>query len=347
MALMVAPREACANMERLSTEGCEGEFGFYEAVDHTRSRLPHDEKQSTVRSFMVHHQGMSFLAFVHLMCERPMQRRFVGCPVLKAADLLLHERVPKTAANVFASDPELSESVHMRVDSDVVMRMFTNPAPRIPEVHLLSNGRFHVVISSAGGGYSRWNDLAITRWREDSTRDCWGTFIYLRDVESGGVWSVAHHPVGRKLDGYEAIFTQGRAEFRHRLSELETHTEVCVSPEDDVELRRVTLVNRAAQDRVIELTSYAEVVLAPPAADAAHPAFSNLFVQTEFIRESSAILCTRRARSHGETPPWLLHIMHASGGAEWTISFETDISKFIGRGLSIAKPAALSNNGPL
>jgi cellobiose phosphorylase len=161
------------------------------------------------------------------------------------------------------------------------------------------------------------------------------------------MWSVAHHPVGRKLDGYEAIFTQGRAEFRHRLSELETHTEVCVSPEDDVELRRVTLVNRAAQDRVIELTSYAEVVLAPPAADAAHPAFSSLFVQTEFIRESSAILCTRRARSHGETPPWLLHIMHASGGAEGTISCETDRSKFIGRGGSIAEPAAMRNNGPL
>ena len=169
-------------------------------------------------------------------------------------------------------------------------------------------------ISSAGGGYSRWRDLAVTRWREDATRDCWGTFVYLRDVATGEFWSTAYQPTLRATKGYEAIFTQARAEFRQRHAGLEIHTEISVSPEDDVELRRITITNRSSVARVIELTSYAEVVLALPAADAAHPAFSNLFVQTEFARESSAILCTRRARSPEEKPPWLLHLMVGQGG---------------------------------
>ena len=324
MALMVAPVEACENLQRLADEGREGAFGFYEAVDYTRSRLPPNGTSATVRSFMAHHQGMSLLALVNLLRDYPMQRRFMACPLLKAADLLLQERVPKTAASVFVDDVALETSRSLSSEDGRGMRVFTNPTPPAPEVHLLSNGRYHVVISSAGGGYSRWRDLAVTRWREDATRDCWGTFVYLRDLATGEFWSTAYQPTLRATKGYEAIFTQARAEFRQRHAGLEIHTEICVSPEDDVELRRITITNRSPVARVIELTSYAEVVLATPAADAAHPAFSNLFVQTEFERESSAILCTRRARSPEEQPPWLLHLMVGQGGEQGEISCETD-----------------------
>jgi len=347
LALMVAPREACENLQRLAADGREGAYGFYEAVDYTPSRLPPDETSVTVRSFMAHHQGMSLLALLHLLRDRPMQRRFMACPLLRATDLLLQERVPKAAASVFSGDLELEESGKFSGDAREVMRIFTNPAPPTPEVHLLSNGNYHVVISSAGGGYSRWRDLALTRWREDATRDCWGLFAYLRDVETGDFWSVAHQPVRRATKLYEAIFTQGRAEFRQRHAGLEIHTEISVSPEDDVELRRITLVNRGSGTRIIELTSYAEVVLAPAATDAAHPAFSNLFVQTEFVRMSSAILGTRRARSAEEKPPWLLHLMLGRAGETGAISCETDRSKFIGRGGTPARPAALQKVGAL
>ncbi len=341
MALMVAPREACENLQRLTSEGREGAYGFYEAVDYTPSRLPPDEKSETVRSFMAHHQGMGFLALDYLLHGLPMQRRFMSRPLFKAADLLLQERVPKAEANVLPEDLALEESRPEFGEDENVMRVFKNPSARAPEVHLLSNGRYHVAISSAGGGYSRWNDLAVTRWREDATRDCWGTFIYLRDLTSGEFWSAAFQPTLRPVENYEAIFTQARAEFRERHNRLELHTEICVSPEDDVELRRVTLTNHAATTRVIELTSYAEVVLATQAADEAHPAFSNLFVQTEFAPASSALLCTRRARSEDEKPPWLLHLLVGQGGEQSEISCETDRSKFIGRGASLTNPAAM------
>jgi len=347
MALMVAPREACENLQRLAAEGREGVYGFYEAIDYTPSRLPPDESSVTVGSFMAHHQGMSLLALVHLLRDLPMQRRFLSRPLLKAADLLLQERVPKAEANVLPEDLALEESRPERGNGEDVMRVLTNPTSRMPDVHLLSNGRYHVAISSAGGGYSRWRDLAVTRWREDPTRDCWGTFVYLRDVATGEFWSTAYQPTLRATKGYEAIFTQARAEFRQRHAGLEIHTELCVSPEDDVELRRTTLTNHSLTARTVELTSYAEVVLATQAADEAHPAFSNLFVQTEFARASSAILCTRRARSEEEKPPWLLHLMVGQGGAQGEISCETDRFKFIGRGRSLASPAAMQKAAPL
>ena len=345
IALMIAPRKACENLQRLAFDGRAGTYGFYEAVDYTPARLPPDETSATIRSFMAHHQGMSLLSLVNLLRDYPMQRRFMACPLLRAADLLLQERVPKTAANVLAEDPAPESSLSL--SDEGVMRVFTNPTQPAPEVHLLSNGRYHVVISSAGGGYSRWRDLAVTRWREDATCDGWGTFVYLRDVETGEFWSTAYQPTLRATKGYEAIFTQARAEFRQRHAGLDIHTEISVSPEDDVELRRITLTNRTPVARTIELTSYAEVVLALQAADAAHPAFSNLFVQTEFAQSSSALLCTRRARSQEERPPWLLHLMVAQSGAQGDLSCETDRARFVGRGRTLASPAAMQNLSPL
>jgi cellobiose phosphorylase len=347
MALMVSPVAACENLQRLAAEGRAGAYGFHEAVDYTLSRLPPDENSVTIQSFMAHHQGMSLLALVNLLRDNPLQRRFMACPLLKAADLLLQERVPKTAASVFIEDLKLEESRIPAGEGESVMRVFTNPTTPAPAVHLLSNGRYHVVISSAGGGYSRWRELAVTRWREDATCDGWGTFVYLRDVATGDFWSTAYQPTRRTTKGYEAIFTQARAEFRQRHAGLEIHTEISVSPEDDVELRRVKISNLSAVAREIELTSYSEVVLALPGADAAHPAFSNLFVQTEFARKSSAILCTRRARSQDEKPPWLLHLMQVQGDGHGEISCETDRSRFIGRGGSLADPAVMQTIAPL
>src|SRR5450759_5041392 len=216
---------------------------------------------------MAHHQGMSLLALAYRLLDCPMQRRFLSCPSFRAADLLLQERVPQTTAKVLSDEYELGKSRKLPDDGEGLMRVCSNPNLQAPEVHLLSNGRYHVVVSNAGGGYSRWRELAVTRWREDSTRDCWGTFIYVRDVATGEFWSAAHQPCRCATKRCEAIFTQARAEFRQHHVGLEIHTEISVSPEDDVELRRVTLTNHSHTQRVIELTSYAEVVLALPAAE--------------------------------------------------------------------------------
>src|SRR5262249_22504949 len=199
----------------------------------------------------------------------------------------------------------------------------------------------------AGGGYSRWRDLAITRWREDATRDCWGTFVYVRDAVTGEFWSVAYQPTLRPTEQYEVVFAAAHAEDRQRQGNLEVRPEICGSIEDDVELRRVTLTNHSQTQRFIELTSYAEVVLAVPPADAAHPVFSNLFVQTEFVQANQSILCTRRPRSEGEIRPWLFHSMVGEEGAAGEISCETDRARFVGRSRTPVSPIAMQDVSPL
>ena len=338
---MVAPAEACANLARLAAEGLETRYGFYEAVDYTPSRLPLGKSNAVVRSFMAHHQGMIYLALAHILLGRPMQQRFESDPLFQATMLLLQERIP-TAIAFYTLTAELSEHHLASRTPETPIRVFKSPDTPNPEVHLLSNGRYHVLITNAGGGYSRYKDLAVTRWREDRTCDNWGTFCYLRDVNSGEVWSTAYQPTLKRSKHYEAIFSQGRAEFRRRDLDYETHTEIAVSPEDDIELRRVRITNRARTRRTIEVTSYAEVVLALPAADASHPAFSNLFVQTEIISRQRAILCTRRPRSQGEQTPWMLHLMTVHGAETGEASFETDRMQFIGRGHTVANPQAVT-----
>src|SRR5208337_4684442 len=243
LALMVAPEKACLNLEQLTAEGFEGKFGFYEAIDYTPSRLPRGQSSALVRSFMSHHQGMIFLSLAYLLLDRPMQKRFESDPLFQATMLLLQERIPK-ATTLYVRADELTGSQPTSSVPETPVRVFNSPDTPIPEVQLLSNGRYHVMITNAGGSYSHWKDLAVTRWREDSTCDNWGTFCYLRDVTSGEFWSTAYQPTLKRSEHYEAIFSEARAEFRCRQEDFDAYTEIAVSPEDDIELRRITITNR-------------------------------------------------------------------------------------------------------
>ena len=340
LALMVAPEEACSNLERLSIEGFEARYGFYEAIDYTPARIPRGQTQVVIRSFMAHHQGMSLLALAYLLLDRPMQKRFESNAQFQATLLLLQERIPKVTA-YYTRTTELSENYMTSGTAENPIRVFTGPNTPNPEIQLLSNGRYHVMVTNAGGGYSRWKNFDVTRWREDRTCDDWGTFCFIRDLESMEYWSTAYQPTLKPSKHYEAIFSEGKAEFRGRSHGFDTHTEIAVSPEDDIELRRVRITNRGRIRRTIDVTSYAEVVLASSASDALHPAFSNLFVQTEIIHKTKAILCTRRPRSEEEKEPWMFHLMAAHGAEIVEISYETDRMKFIGRGNTITKPDAM------
>ncbi len=346
LALMVAPAPACANLQRLAAAGFEGKFGLFEAIDYTPSRLPRGQSHALIQSFMAHHQGMSLLSLASHLLGQPMQKRFSSAPLFQATMLLLQEKAPKPTA-FYADTTEQSNPRAGVAEQEMPMRVINRADTRVPEIQLLSNGRYHLMTSNAGGGTSRWKELALTRWREDGTCDNWGAFCYLRDTASGAFWSTTYQPTLTKPENYQVIFTEGRAEYRRRDHDIELHTEIVVSPEDDIELRRTHITNRSRVRRTIEITSYAEVVLAPPAADAAHPAFSNLFVQTEILAPQHAILCTRRPRSNGEKTPWMLNLMTAHGVAIKQASFETDRARFLGRGNTPHSPQAMRDLAPL
>ena len=341
LALMIAPLKACNNLQVLSKDGFEGEYGFYEAIDYTPSRVPRGSTNSVVYSYMVHHQGMSFLSLAYALLNKPMQHRFESELRFNATLLLLQERIPRTTV-FYAHTADIIET-NVRT-ADVEVRSINTPNTRLPEIQLLSNGHYHVMVTNSGGGYSRWKNIAVTRWREDATKDNLGIFCYIKDVVSGKFWSNTHQPTLRTAKNYEAIFSQGHVEFQRSDFGINTKTEIVISPEDDTELRRIRITNKTQSVRVLEATSYAEVVIATQASDEAHPAFSNLFVQTQVIREHNTIYCTRRPRSEEEKPPWMFHLMHVHGSEVGEVSYETDRRQFIGRGRTLQYPQAMEDD---
>ena len=342
LAAMVDPVAAVRNLERLAAVGGRGIHGFYEALDYTAPRLPEGAAVAVVRAYMAHHQGMVVVAIANALHDGAMRARFHAEPMVQATELLLQERTPR---DVLVARPRADE-VHavgdVREFVPPVERRFTSPhAPR-PRTQLLSNGRYAVMVTTAGAGYSRWRDLAITRWREDVTRDGWGTFVFLRDVDADESWSAGYQPRGGEPDSYVVTFSEDRAEIARHDRGIATTLQVIVSPEDDGEIRRVSLTNLGGRAREIELTSYAEVVLAPPAADLAHPAFSNLSVETECVPELDSLLVTRRPRGDGEAAVWLAHVVAVEGETIGRLQWETDRARFLGRGRAIRAPAAMA-----
>ncbi len=349
MALMVEPVEAVRNLRRLADTGVVGRFGLYEAVDHTPVRVPAGEPFAIVRSWMAHHNGMCLLAFDHLLHGRPMQRRFMADLQLKSAARLLQERIPLVRPRIHPM-AAAAETGGFRPPETVesISRSFDTPDTPVPDVHLLSNGRYHVMITNGGGGVSRWQGLDLTRWREDSAQDLHGFFFYLQDVGTGKTWSPAARPLAPAFDRYEAVFAQGGAEFQSVIHQFQSRLQVAVCPEDDMELRQLTLTNLSRRARTIEITSYAEPVMLAGRAEAAHPALHKLFVTASPFPDKAALLFTRRPLSADEHPPWMFHFLGVAGGLVLRgPSYETDRAAFIGRNRSLRNPAALDLPGPL
>ncbi len=347
LAAMVDPAAAAANFRRLAREGAARRFGCYEALDFTpRKSLPaedgpqHDEPRlQVVRAFLAHHQGMSLVALANVVLGSPMVRRFHSDPRVQATEPLLQERVPRF---VPISQPRPAESTRVEPLAVAVSpRRFRTPHTLYPAAHFLSNGQYTVVVTNAGGGASSWRGQLVTRQREDPVTDPGSQFIYLRDVRSGLLWSATYQPVCREPESYRASFRADEAVFNRSDDGIETRLEITVSPEDDVEVRRVTLVNASDRLREVEVTSLVEVVLAPLAEDLAHPAFLKLFLETEYRPECSALLCGRRPRAAGEMTPWAVHVLSVEGGVQGAIEWETDRARFLGRGRTPENPVAL------
>jgi cyclic beta-1,2-glucan synthetase len=347
LAAMVDPQSALGNYARLAAIGAAGRYGFYEALDYTRARLPDDADVAIVRCFMAHHQGMTIVAIANTLQEGRMRERFHREPMIQACELLLQERMPRDVAVAHPRAEEVKASPAQPADAASAVRRLRGPGGGAVITHLLSNGRYAVMLTAAGAGYSRWRDIAVTRWREDATRDDCGSFVFLRDVESGAVWSASTQPLGVSPENGEVVFGEDHAEFTCRSGSLATSMDVLVSGEDDGEVRRLCLVNSGRRTREIELTSYAEIVLATAAADNAHPAFSKLFVQTEFLPEFAALLATRRPRSAGESPIWAAHFAVVEGECLGSAEYESDRARFLGRGHGIGSAAAMTGKEAL
>jgi len=347
LAAMIDPGGAARNLVRLAEAGGRGRFGWYEALDYTRSRIPEGASVAVVRCFMAHHQAMSLLAIANAVHEGAMRARFHAEPMIQATELLLQERMPRNVAIARPAPEQVAETVEIGTLVPDIERRYTSAYSRLPRTQLLSNGRFATMVTAAGSGYTRWGEIAITRWREDVTCDNWGSFCFVRDVASGDIWSAGYQPSVAKPDRYVANFTEDRAGLVRRDGSITTALEILVSPEDDAEVRRVSLTNHGTRTRELELTSYCELSLARQSDDMAHPAFAKMFVETEFEPHLGALLATRRKRSQNDPNVWVSHIAVVEDGHPRDVQFETDRNRFLGRGQTIREPAAIVEGWPL
>ncbi|HEY6103109.1 MAG TPA: glucoamylase family protein [bacterium] len=334
LAALVDPEQALRNMRRLSAEGLDARYGYYESIDYTAPG-----PGVIVKAFLAHHQGMSLVALTNVLCRSIMQARFHADPRVQATELLLQERVAPLATVTQARPAEATRTVPAATGA--AARRFRTAHTPYPQTHFLSNGSYTAIVTNAGSGTSLWRGLAVTRSREDRTRDLGSHHIYLRDVRSGSVWSAAFQPVCREPDEYLVTFLPDRATYRRRDEEIDSHLEIAVSPEDDVEVRRLSVTNSGDRTREIEVTSYVELALAPPADDLAHPSAGKLFLETEHLDASTALLCRRRPRLTGGPEYWSVHVLGVEGQMAGPVEWETDRAAFLGRGRGPDDPIAL------
>ncbi|HET8832572.1 MAG TPA: glucoamylase family protein [Casimicrobiaceae bacterium] len=344
LAAMYAPRAAAKNFLRLEAMHGRGNYGFYEALDFTRQRIPETGDVAIVRAYMAHHQGMTLVSLANVLLDSAIRRRFHREPLIRASGILLQETRHRDASIAL---PRADQEEAALVDDGRLAfeeRLHSPHLPR-PSTQLMSNGRYAVMVTAAGGGYSQWRDVGVTRWREDPTRDNHGTFIYLRDTSDGRVWSAGYQPVCVEPASYDVAFHEDRVRIVRQDGNVETTLDAIVSAEDDAEIRRLTLRNLGTRTIEIEITSYAEITLTPPAADLAHPAFSNLFIRSEFVPQVSGLIFSRRPRVATDRELFGAHVIATDGAAG--IEFETDRSRFLGRGRTVHSPIAVTDGRPL
>lgn len=345
MALQVDFKAALDNIYKLMELNMEGRYGFYEAIDYTRERMPKGKKNALVKCFMVHHQGMSLMSLDNVLMENILQERFHRIPRVKAVELLLQERASK--AVVYDREEEYRDSDLSLEKQNIIARKYNTPDTEMPEAHIMSNGSYSLMVTNSGSGYSKRDDMTIYRWREDATTDDTGMFFYIKNLNSNEYWSATYEPCKHEGEEYEVAFSLDKAEFKRKDGNLRTHTEVTVSTEDNAEVRRISITNNSDYSRDIEITSYCEVTLAPYSADLVHPTFSNLFIKTEFVDSPRAVIANRRPRAKGSKKPWVMQTVSIDGKLVGSIQYETSRLNFIGRGRDLINPKAMDNDAQL
>jgi cellobiose phosphorylase len=342
LALPFARRQGLADLHKLEELGARGKYGYYEAIDFTAERLPKNQTSMVIRSFMAHHQGMSLLALANLLAPQKIYERFHRDKRVQAAELLLQERIParpkiiKHPACARVHTPYTRPAV-----SGAAQREYLSADTPAPEVCVLSNGTFMTMVSNSGSGFSRYEGLAVSRWREDPVLDDWGSYMYIRDVTRDVVWSPAFQPCRVTSPEQRVQFSLDRATFMRVDGDVQTSLEICVSPEWNAEVRRLTLTNAGNEALIIEVTTFLELALAPPMADDAHPAFSKLFIKTAYAEDAQCLLARRRPRREDENPFWAAHSLLAAGSTIGPVEYETDRAGFIGRGHTLAQPRGI------
>lgn len=340
MACMVQADEAYKNMRLMQEKGYANKFGFYESIDYTPSRLPPHQKESIIYTHMAHHQGMSFAAMMNVIRGGIIQKRFLSVTMFKAHILFLQEK-EKVCIPSYKKQPIISSHGSPFSNENKAIRFLSTPHLKSPEIQLLSNGKMHVGITHTGGGYTKIDDTYLSRWRPDITKNNWGTYFYIKDIDSGDMWSSTYQPTLKEPDIYEVYLSEDSVQFVRYDHDIETIQTIFLSPDDPTEIRHINIKNHSSSYRRIEITSYSEVTLSTLAADSAHPAFNSLFVETDIRKEDQSILFYRRPRDTEQEYPYMYHQIISDDIDNDFLQYETNRAYFIGRGNDLVYPVSI------
>ena len=354
MAIRYNPHAVAQNLTNLIEHGCFGVYGLYESIDFTADRLLAGDTSKVVQEYMAHHQGMILMAMANFFHNDIMIKRMHTDPRIQSVELLLQEQVPLAVPlqNPYAEDVK---GVRRLTAAPVEINPWSVPVQTpVPQMNLLSNGNYSVLLSNMGGGYSTWRGIDLTRWQPDGVLDPWGSWIYIQDMEpsadgtpdSGEIWSAGLQPIPGSAANIQVTYFAHMAVFRRTENDITSTMEVTVSPDDPAEVRRIHLHNTGSQPRHLRLTSYGEVILTQQAADTRHPAFNKLFIESEFVPELDLQIFKRRPRSSQETPVYMGHMLVVKGkgaiaDSHTVARHEADRNRFIGRGRNLRSPDAL------
>lgn len=363
MAIPMAKNTSIENLKLLEKYEALGRYGFIESIDFTSNRVNKTLNESmlskeknteeklkaverrgkNVRCYMVHHLGMSFLALDNVLNNNNIQRIFHSIPEVKATEVILKEKIPEVIT--FERDMDYVEEEKKLHVKELIPRVYKDILRENQEVLMLSNGTFSTMLTLTGSGYSKKNDEFLYRWKGDNTLDNSGLFFYLRDLNSKKYWSTTYEPCRIENTNYEVSFSVDKGKFNNVYENIESSMEVIVSPEDDLDIRKITLKNISDTDKTLEITSYMEIILTTFDADAAHPGFSNLFIETEYDEVHKVLIGKRRSRVKNGKVPYIFHKLIQGDLLE--TSYETSRLNFIGRNRDLDFPKALEDNDSL
>lgn len=345
LAAMVSPQRAVQNFRMLEEMGARSEYGFMDALDFSPARKPSDKSYAPVETYMAHHQGMTLVALANVLLQGCAQRWGMGAAAIQAVESLLQDRIPREVSLLTELDRGQQLQKRQRRRSPSMLREVLPHEQAVLPTHLLSNGRYGVALRANGAGWSHWGATGITRERDDALQDDCGNFIYLRRGNDP-LSSVTHHPAADPQASYRTVHHADRMCFDASWPELHSRTTVWVSPEDDIEFRQIELHNLSDIPIALELISTIEVTLAPPSADEAHPAFSNLFVQAQWLASHQAILFERRPRLDTDAGVHMAHFLASTDASTITLRVQTDRQQWLGRNRGPANPLARLDSVP-
>lgn len=338
LALNLYQSDVVSNMKHFTEEKMEGQYGFYEAIDYTAKRLPVNMEKGIVKSYMTHHQGMIFLSITNYLNNNILIERFHRNPVMKCGEILLQEKIPMNIIVAKEKENTLDIGYEERQKKELVLRKYGKGSLKDVKCHILSSGSYSIFVTNSGTGYSKRENVHLYRWRKDSVVRPYGFFIYIKNLNNNKFWSTTYEPTKIEPEKYEVKFSDYKVSYYRSDSGIETQMDVVLFPEEDGEIRKVTLTNSGKEETLIELFSYLEITGDSYKADLAHPAFNSLFIRTELLDEYDALLANRRNNKEDQNPVWMAHVLVGDELEEGGFQYETSRPNFIGRGEELSNP---------